>query len=137
MTDDSPLYLKLPAEPENVGRMRDAVATRARSLGLGRTRVDDLKTAVSEACANVVLHAYPESTQDRPMEVEMTRPRRGMLRVLVRDHGTGIGSGLGDRSRSLHLGLALVGSLADCFQLRTVRGRGTELLFELPLAEPT
>jgi anti-sigma regulatory factor (Ser/Thr protein kinase) len=126
------LSLKLAAEPHNVRRARDEVARRAEGLGLSAAGVDDLKTIVSEACANVVRHAYPENAGDRPMEVEMDKTN-GELTVVIRDSGTGIRPPTGARPSSLRLGFILIGSLADCLQLRTGRGRGTELLLKVPL----
>jgi serine/threonine-protein kinase RsbW len=127
------LSLRLTAEPKNVRRARDEVARRAETLGLSAAGVDDLKTIVSEACSNVVRHAYPEDAVERPMEVELEKDD-GELRVVVRDRGIGIRPPTGVRPNSLRLGFILIGSLADCLQLRTERGRGTELLLTVPLS---
>jgi anti-sigma regulatory factor (Ser/Thr protein kinase) len=54
-----------------VRQARDEVASYAEGLGLATPGVDDLKTIVSEACSNIVRHAYPDEATDRPMEVEM------------------------------------------------------------------
>jgi serine/threonine-protein kinase RsbW len=126
------LSLKLAAEPQNVRRARDEVARRAEDLGLAPDSVDDLKTIVSEACANVVRHAYAAEVVDRPMEVEMDK-EDGELRVVIRDSGGGIRPPTGKRPSSLRLGFLLIGSLADYLQLRTRRGGGTELLLKVPL----
>jgi serine/threonine-protein kinase RsbW len=128
----TPLSLKLVAEPQNVGRARDEVARHAEALGLPPAGVDDLKTIVSEACANVVRHAYPEDAAERPMEVELEKEDEE-LRVVVRDSGTGIRPPTGRRPSSLRLGFILMGSLANCLQLRTGKGLGTELLLKVPL----
>lgn len=132
MHKEAPLSLKLAAEPQNVRRARDEVARRAEDLGLPAAGVDDLKTIVSEACANVVRHAYPDNAGERPMEVEMDE-EEGDLKVVIRDSGTGIRPPTGARPSSLRLGFILIGSLADYLQLRTGRGRGTELLLRVPL----
>jgi anti-sigma regulatory factor (Ser/Thr protein kinase) len=66
------------------------------------------------------------------MEVEMEKDN-GDLRVVVRDNGTGIRPPTGARPSSLRLGFILIGSLADYLQLRTGKGRGTELLLKVPL----
>jgi anti-sigma regulatory factor (Ser/Thr protein kinase) len=136
MVDEAtPLSLKLAAEPQNVGRVRDEVAQHAEALGMSPTGVDDLKTIVSEACANVVRHAYPEDASERPMEIEMAEEGED-LRVVIRDRGTGIRPPTGARPSSLRLGFLMMGSLANCLQLRTVKGFGTELLLEVPLGRP-
>jgi serine/threonine-protein kinase RsbW len=126
------LSLKLTAEPQNVRQAREEAASYAESLGLSSARVEDLKTIVSEACSNIVRHAYPEDAKERPMEVEMGQAD-GELTVTVRDNGTGIRPPTGARPSSLRLGFILMGSLADFLQLRTGRGRGTELLMKVPL----
>lgn len=126
------LSLKMAAEPDNVRRVRDEVGKRAQAMGLSPAGVDDLKTIISEACANVVRHAYPADATERPMEVEMEKDD-GDLKVVVRDSGTGIRPPTGARPSSLRLGFILIGSLADYLQLRTGKGRGTELLLKVPL----
>jgi serine/threonine-protein kinase RsbW len=126
------LSLRLAAEPQNVRQARDEAACYAEGLGLGPAGVEDLKTIVSEACSNIVRHAYPEDAVERPMEVEMEKTD-GELTVTVRDCGTGIRPPTGVRPSSLRLGFILMGSLADYLQLRTGRGHGTELLLKVPL----
>jgi serine/threonine-protein kinase RsbW len=127
------LSLKLAAEPQNVRHARDEAASYAEGLGLASPGIEDLKTIVSEACSNIVRHAYPEDAKERPMELEM-RKTDGELTVLVRDNGTGIRPPTGTRPSSLRLGFILMGSLADFLQLRTGKGQGTELLLKVPLA---
>jgi anti-sigma regulatory factor (Ser/Thr protein kinase) len=126
------LSLKLAAEPQNVRQARDEAASYAEALGLSSQGVEDLKTIISEACSNIVRHAYPADAEERPMEVEMDKTD-GELTVTVRDSGTGIRPPTGARPSSLRLGFILMGSLADYLQLRTGRGRGTELLMKVPL----
>ncbi len=48
----------------------------------------DINAAVSEACNNVVVHAYPDA--DGPMEVELCDRCRPDVEVIVTDHGVGI-----------------------------------------------
>lgn len=126
------LSLKLSAEAQNVRQARDEAAAYAECLGLASAGVEDLKTIVSEACSNIVRHAYPQDAVERPMEVEMKKTD-GDLTVTVRDSGTGIRPPTGARPNSLRLGFILMGSLADFLQLRTARGEGTELLLRVPL----
>jgi anti-sigma regulatory factor (Ser/Thr protein kinase) len=129
----APWLLRLPALPENVAVAREAVRLEAEGMGMGPREVDDLRTVVSEACNNVVLHAYPAEAEDRPLEVELRRDGDG-VEVVVRDRGRGIRAGATATPESLRLGLSLVGSLTSCFHLRSGRGRGTELVARIPLA---
>ena len=80
------LRLTLPATAENVIVVRQAVAGLGEALGLSAPRVADLKTVVSEACNNVVLHAY----EGEPGPLEVTaEPHSGELEIQVADHGKG------------------------------------------------
>jgi serine/threonine-protein kinase RsbW len=133
MANRTPLTLKVPAVPEEVGRVRNLMSAKAEAFGLDSESITDLKTIISEACSNVVRHAYPDDAIDRTMEVEMA-PEDGMLLVTVRDYGGGIRPPTGVRPSSMRLGFILMGALADCMYLRTERGRGTELLLKVPLA---
>jgi anti-sigma regulatory factor (Ser/Thr protein kinase) len=123
--------LKLAAQPKNIAGVREAVAARARQLGADEGTVDDLKTAVSEACNNVVLHAYPDDAPERPLEVSLRQEKNG-LQLAVRDQGQGIQPRSG-RAKGLRMGLLLVGAISTCFVLRSGHGRGTELTLWVPL----
>ena len=133
MADRTPLTLEVPAVAEEVGHVRDVVAAEAEGFGLDRGGATDLKTIVSEACANVVRHAYPEDAVEPTIEIELA-PEDEMLRVVIRDHGAGIRPPTGARPSSMRLGFILMGALADCMHLHTEKGRGTELLLKVPLA---
>lgn len=50
------MELSLPSELGYEVIARDAVAAFARRLGLGADRIEDLKTALSEACINAIEH---------------------------------------------------------------------------------
>jgi serine/threonine-protein kinase RsbW len=133
MADEDHLSLTVPAEPASVAMVREAVGARAAQLGLGRAATGDLKTVVSEACANVVLHAYAGATEPGSLEVELFPTGHG-LSVVVRDRGAGIHPRPeGERPSSLRLGLLLIGALSCGFQLNSTRGKGTELKIRLPL----
>jgi anti-sigma regulatory factor (Ser/Thr protein kinase) len=130
------LLIRLPAEPDNIAVIRTAVGERARELGASRRVVDDLRTVVSEACTNVVLHAYPQEAEQRPLEVSLHQ-EEGALRLVVRDEGEGVQSTGGDRPPGLRMGLLLAGAISSCFELRSRRGRGTELTLQIPFQATT
>src|ERR1700754_1495831 len=88
-TDErSGLEMSLPANAENVAVVRHALAGLAESIGMDEPGIADLKTVVTEACMNVVVHAYPDG-QPGPLEIEAVAEDEG-LTVAVRDHGMGI-----------------------------------------------
>lgn len=80
------LRLRLPATPESVGRARALTAEWcARHVHMdGRT--PDILIAVTEAAANVVVHAYPDGGGDFEL---VLRDDHGRLIVTVRDEGVG------------------------------------------------
>jgi serine/threonine-protein kinase RsbW len=124
--EEDRLFLSLSAERENIGAVREAVERTARGFGMQEQARNDLKTLVSEACANVVLHAYADDEVEKPLEIEVTRQEEA-VEVVVRDQGHGVSARPDPKPASLRLGLLLVGAMASSFQLRSVRGSGTEL----------
>jgi serine/threonine-protein kinase RsbW len=126
------LRLYVPAQPENVALVRAAVGERAEAYGLPRSVIADLRTVVSEACANVILHAYGNPAEPGPLEVEVTREATRM-RVVVRDQGTGIRPQPNATHASLKMGLLLIGAIASSFELRSAHDQGTELSMDLAL----
>src|SRR4051812_16770486 len=79
-------HLSLPAVPENVAVVRQALTGMTEALGIGPGVLADMKTAVSEACNNVVVHAYEEGG---PVEVAAVA-HNGDVAVTVRDRGRGM-----------------------------------------------
>jgi serine/threonine-protein kinase RsbW len=128
------LLITLPAQPKNVSVIRQAVAAHAEQLGIAGSRIADLKTVVSEACANVVLHAYEDPGKPGPLEVELV-PGDGELSVVIRDFGGGIRPRAPSPRPSLRMGLSLIGALSSRFQLISTRDQGTEIRIQLPLSE--
>jgi serine/threonine-protein kinase RsbW len=118
--------LMMPARPEGVAVVRQALAGMADALDFDATVLADMKMAVSEACTNVVVHAYDDS--EGVLEVDMMAGENG-LTIRVRDHGSGI-QPHAERSRevpALGLGLPLIAALSDAFELRGSTGQGTEV----------
>lgn len=117
--------LSLPARPENVAVVRQALAGLADALGVEVALVADMKIALTEACTNAVLHAY-EAT-DGPLEVTMAVDARRRLTISVRDRGTGFKPLPTPVDEApLGFGLALIASLADAFAIQGGPG-GTEV----------
>lgn len=129
--DRSGLEMSLPASAENVAVVRHALAGLAESIGMDEPGIADLKTVVTEACMNVVVHAYPEG-QPGPLEVEAVPEHEG-LTVAVRDHGMGIRPRTDAERSSLRLGLTLIAALSSSFEIKGGFDRGTEIRMHLPL----
>lgn len=120
----------LPAKAENVAVVRHALAGLAEEIGMDELRVADLKTVVTEACMNVVVHAY--QGRPGPLNVEATPDEDG-LTVTVRDEGTGIRPQADVNHESLRLGLSLIAALSGSFSISGGLDRGTEITMRLPL----
>lgn len=120
----------LPAKSENVAVIRHALAGLAEEIGMDEPGLADLKTVVTEACTNVVLHAY--EGRPGPLEVEAHADSSG-LTVTVRDQGVGIRPQADTERDSLRLGLSLIAALSSSFSISGGIDRGTEISMRVPL----
>ena len=119
--------LTLPAVPENVAVVRQAMTGMTEALGLGPGVLADMKTAVSEACNNVVVHAYDERAPTRPVEVTVAT-QNGDVAVTVRDHGRGISADQADLDADHDgVGLSLIDALSDGVEIDGAPDKGTEV----------
>ena len=123
--------MSLPARAENVAVVRHAIAGLAERIGMDEPGVADLKTVVTEACMNVVVHAYPED-ETGLLEVHAIPDGDG-LTVAVRDFGRGISPRPAVDRPSLRIGLALIAALSSSFEIRGGIEQGTEIRMHLPL----
>ena len=126
-------YVKLefPSKSANEAFARSAVAAFAAQLDPTMDELGDIKTAVSEAVTNAIVHAYPEE-----MGVIWLRARilRGdTLELVVKDKGRGIpdvqqamqplySTGGDERSG---MGFTIMESFTDKLQVRSAPGKGT------------
>ncbi len=124
------LQMRLPARAENVAVVRHALAGLAEQIGMDETGLADLKTVVTEACMNVVVHAYPDGVG--PLLVEAEPDSEG-LTVVISDSGSGISPQADSERDSLRLGLSLIAALSSSFSISGGLGRGTEVMMRLPL----
>jgi serine/threonine-protein kinase RsbW len=119
------IRLTLPARAENVALVRHVVGALAEALGMPPTMIEDVKLAVTEACTNVVRHAY--EGRDGPLEV-MVEPATESLTVIVTDTGRGLRPG--PTSDGAGLGLPLIAALAAELEIDEELGRGSRLRME-------
>ena len=127
------LRLTLPATAENVMVVRQAVAGLGEALGLSSARVADLKTVVTEACNNVVIHAYDD--EPGPLLFNAT-PTEAELEVEVADRGHGFRPRASESEASLGLGLPLIAALSDGFEISGGAGRGSRTTIRFAYAPP-
>jgi serine/threonine-protein kinase RsbW len=128
MTAD--IQIALPARAENVAIVRHALGALDEAFTLDAQTLSDIRLAVTEACTNVVVHAYPDGGEG-PMEVFATLLGDELI-VVVRDEGAGIGPR--PDSPGLGLGLPLIASLTESVQLARDAQERTEVRMTFSLA---
>jgi anti-sigma regulatory factor (Ser/Thr protein kinase) len=115
--------LTLPARPENVAVVRHVLGAFAESLQLPLELIEDLRLAVTEACTNVVRHAYADG---HPGAVEVSiRPDAQHVHVVVADFGRGIGTS--SDTSGPGLGLPLIAAIAEAVDLQSAPGGGSRV----------
>ena len=117
--------LVMPSRAENVSIVRQALGSMVEVLELSEARLLDINAAVSEACNNVVVHAYEGG--EGPLEVYLC-VAEGELEVIVTDQGTGIRPKRPQPRLELQgLGLSLIQTLSDRVEFLGGIGEGTKV----------
>jgi anti-sigma regulatory factor (Ser/Thr protein kinase) len=102
--------LTLSNQPENVLLVRETLSGLAETVGVDGVELNDIRTAVTEACNNVVLHAYEGG--EGPLQVELYLAPSA-VEVVVRDRGTGIRPHIrSEEENALGIGLSIIQALA-------------------------
>src|SRR4051794_1221914 len=122
LPDIPDLSLTLPARAENVAVVRHAIGGLGEALDIDDQTLSDVKLAVTEACTNAVVHAYPDG--EGPIEVAVY-VGDAVLMLVVRDEGRGIVPRTD--SPGLGLGLPLIATLAEALELGTDDADRTEV----------
>ena len=121
--------LEIPPKSPYVGVVRLALSSLARNAGLGEEKIDDLKIAVSEACANAVLN-NEEAGSDDPVHITWSEVD-GSVRIEVGDRGAPVDADAvrdvdtqGFSTRAV-MSIALLKSLVDECEFEPREGGGT------------
>jgi stage II sporulation protein AB (anti-sigma F factor) len=128
-------YIKIefPSHSSNEGFARAAVSAFASQLDPTLEELGDLRTAVSEAVTNAIIHAYPD-TIGRVM-LRLRIPEENTLEITVRDWGRGIEDvekamkplyTTGGEERS-GMGFTIMSSFMDKLRVRSQPGKGTSV----------
>jgi PAS domain S-box-containing protein len=129
---DLSMALRLPVERASVRAARHAIEELCGRLHVPLQVRANLRLAVTEACANVVLHAYP-TPQASEFEVEARAVPGESVEVIVRDYGGGMGRE--SASPGAGLGLSLIGTLSSHHEIRPAgQTGGTEVVMTFVLA---
>ncbi len=134
------ITLQFPSRSSNEGFARTAAACFAAQMDPTLNELEDIKTAVSEAVTNVIVHAYPDSIGQVQMKIRVLPDH--VLEITVRDHGRGIPDvekamepmyTTGGEERS-GMGFTIMESFMDKLTVRSVPGRGTTVSMRKKLA---
>jgi anti-sigma regulatory factor (Ser/Thr protein kinase) len=115
--------LELESRPECLTLVRGALIGVGETLAFDPELLDDVKTAVGEACANVVLHAYDGDPGPLAVAVAVAHDR---VEAAVHDRGSGIQS-LSSADDRMGVGLAVITALSERAEFISVPGEGTEV----------
>jgi serine/threonine-protein kinase RsbW len=129
------IRLDLSNRPENVVLVRETLLGVADAIGLDAPDLDDIRTAATEACNNVVLHAY--EGKEGPLQVEISAGGSS-FDVVVRDHGIGLQRQAGEDQWIVGIGLPVIEALVQQVEFADTDGGGTEVRMEFatPGARP-
>lgn len=123
--------LEFPSRSANEGFARAAAACFAAQLDPTLEEINDIKTAVSEAVTNAIVHAYPDTLGK--VEVKLRLYPGNELELIVRDWGVGIPDieqartplfTTGNEERS-GMGFTIMESFMDAVKVRSTPGKGT------------
>jgi serine/threonine-protein kinase RsbW len=126
MSEAAVVRLSFPAKPDYLLLARLALSGLARGAPVDEELLADLKLAVTEACGNVVRHAYPES--DGEVNVSYVVADDSIV-MIVEDQGAGVASDEPELRPAPHeggMGMSIIGAIVDDLEVRTgADGRGT------------
>ena len=131
MNAENYMKIEFPARSVNEGYARAAVAAFVSQLDPTLAELGDIKTAVSEAVTNAVVHAYPDEIGTIHIRARILPD--SVLELVVKDHGVGITdverartplytTGGSERSG---MGFTIMESFMDSLRVRSTAGKGT------------
>jgi len=135
--------LQIPCNPKYIAVARLVAAGVGARSGLSVDDIDDLKVAVSEACTNVIDHAFPDPEKAEHSTAISLRftPRENGLQVEVEDYGAGFDPDdlpqpeLYELSVDRGLGLYLINQLTDEVDIQSAPDSGTKIIMTKRVTE--
>ena len=134
------ISLEFMARSVNEAFARTAVACFAAQMDPTLDELGDIKTAVSEAVTNAIVHAYPDALGKVSLRVRILED--SVLEIVVRDWGRGIAD-VGKAREPMYttggdersgMGFTIMESFMDKLTVRSVPGRGTTVVMKKKLA---
>ena len=143
MKDINNIKLEFVSKSANEGFARAAVAVFAAQLDPTLDELNDIKTAVSEAVTNCIVHAYPDELGKIAVKARLFPDNS--IEITVRDWGLGIRdvdkareplftTGGDERSG---MGFTIMESFMDKLRVRSVAGKGTTVIMRRSISVRT
>jgi serine/threonine-protein kinase RsbW len=129
--EGSTVRLRLESRPQTLTIVRGMLGGVAELLAIDPELLDDLKTSVSEACNNVVLHAYGGNAG--PMEVGLYIAD-DRVRVTVTDRGVGMAAPPATGDAGQGIGLSVIRALTDSVRFASAPDDGTEVQMDFAVS---
>ena len=140
MKSENYMNLEFPSRSANEGFARAAAACFAAQFDPTLEEVNDVKTAVSEAVTNCIVHAYENKVGKIYITVSLYD--EGLVKIKIRDKGRGIEdvkkameplytTAAGERAG---LGFAVMESFMDKVRVHSKAGQGTSVILEKRIA---
>ena len=132
--------LEFLSRSSNESFARSAAACFAAQMDPTLNELEDIKTAVSEAVTNAIVHGYPDSIGKVQLKLRICPD--GILELTVKDHGRGIPDidkarqpmfTTGGEERS-GMGFTIMESFMDRVKVRSTPGKGTAVTMTKRLA---
>ena len=140
MKCENQMELTFPSQSRNEGFARAAVAAFAAQLDPNLDELGDIKTAVSEAVTNCIVHAYPEALGLITLRCRILKDN--VLDIVIKDKGVGIADveaarrpafTTGGTERS-GMGFTIMESFMTSLQVTSIPGKGTTVHMRRRLA---
>ena len=132
--------MEFPSRSSNEGFARAVVACFAAQMDPTLNELEDIKTSVSEAVTNAIVHAYPEVLGKVLLKARICQGNT--LEVIIKDHGKGIADvekarqpmfTTGGEERS-GMGFTIMESFMDQVTVKSVPGKGTTVALKKKIA---
>ncbi len=135
------MKLEIKALPQNEGFARATVAAFSAFLNPSIDDVADIKTVVSEAVTNAIVHGYRmDGGKTIFIEVEL---EDDLLIITIKDYGVGIADiatclkdnyTTDDKGERSGLGFTIIKALSDGMEVKSAPGEGTTVVIKKQIA---
>ena len=132
--------IEFPSQSRNESFARSAAACFAAQMDPTLNELEDIKTAVSEAVTNAIVHAYPDSIGKVLLKIRICPDN--VLELIVKDYGRGIPDvdkarqpmyTTGGEERS-GMGFTIMESFMDKVTIRSIVNKGTTVAMKKKLS---